>query len=362
MSAHDLVILYLTDTSLFVYVPNKQPKSIVFPKTLVESKNILDKEAFANLLTDQLFMVENKECVVVLGSGILYQKAVMKGTEEDIAAFYEELPFAQNSLAKKTIETETKQYFLVTNKDFLDGITSVCATFNARIHSIIPLSLFTDDITMADLSKDLQAEIRGNESLFAAGDFSTDNPSETKLPPPQEKEIVREENMREEITNDPSGPVRLTSGWSKGGIFFVFFLLLLSVGVAVGGYFVLSNMNLSAQPETEIVETSPTPTPTPDVSVPKSELTVEVLNGTGTPGQAGRASTLLEDIDLANIETGNADSEDNIVTTVTFSNKVSKVIQDEVVTALKESFTEVKPSVIPDQEKDIIITTGDETE
>jgi hypothetical protein len=361
MSIQDLVILYVTDASLIVYVPNKQPKSIIFPKTLVENKNILDKDAFSNLLTDQLFMVENKECVVVLGSGILYQKTVAKDTDEDITGFYEELPFAQHSLAKKKIETETKQYFLVTNKDFLDSITSVCDTFNARVHAVIPLSLFTDDISITELPDTLQSEIRTNETLFAAGDFlsekTTQKDSPAPLPPKVEEEPFIEETMKQ-----PRGPVSVSSGWSKGGIFFLFFLLLLSVGVAVGGYYVLSNMNLSAQPEKEIVATTPTPTPTPDVTLPKEELSVEVLNGTGTAGQAGRASTLLEDLNLVNIETGNADTEENTTTIITFSDKVSQVIQDEVVAALEEAFTKVTASTVPDQETDIVVTTGEEIE
>ncbi len=351
----ELIIIYVTDESAIVYLANKQPKSIIFPKKIIDGQNVLDKEAFFNLLADQLFMIENKESVIVIGSGILFQHAVPKDVKEDINEFYASLPFGQNSIVKKEIETDTKKYYLATNKDYIDTFIMVAENFKAAISAAIPLSLFTDKVDRKELSDDLLTEIRNNTNLFHAGDFLQEMDGKSK--PVQSYVEEKNENMSEPISMKNSSPVSLKSGWSKGGILFFFFLVLLSVAVAVGGYFFLSNMNTQSSSSATPTPTVPAATPTP-TPVEKEDLTVEVLNGTGTPGQAGKIKAIIEDLEYSEVETGNADIEDAEDTSVTFSSRVSKTQQEEVINALEEVFETITPKIIDDQEKDIVIITG----
>ena len=102
-----------------------------------------------------------------------------------------------------------------------------------------------------------------------------------------------------------------------------------------------------------------TPTPTP-LPFDKSEISVSVLNGTGTPGQAGSIKQIMTDLGYNNVETGNAENTDNTTTTVTFSNKVPKNIQTEMVTELQKIFTKVTSSTDSNASSDIVVTTGEE--
>jgi len=366
MATTELTILYVTDSTVTVYPPEKQSKLIEFPKKIVEGKNILDKEAFYNLLIDQLFMIENKEIVVVLGSGILYQHAVVKGSIDDNSEdFYAQLPFGEHSVIKKIIETDIKRYFLASNKDYIETFVQAALNFKATLHAVIPLSLFTDNVERQDLSDSLLAEIRQNSPLFHAGDFLSEGVNakveEEKKEEPK-SEVVDIPATFESTEDMRNTSYKVESGWSKGGILFFFFLILLSVAVAVGGYFFLTNTKMSFSPEPTPTPTSaPTATPTPE-PLEKSEVTVEIQNGTGTAGQAGRASAVLEDIDYEDIEVGNADTEDAETTSITFSSRVSQDQQQELITALEEIFEEVSSSVKADQEKDVIIITGIEKE
>lgn len=351
----ELIIIYVTDESAIVYLANKQPKTITFPKKIIDGQNVLDKEAFFNLLTDQLFMIENKESVIVLGSGILFQHAVPKDVKEDINEFYASLPYGQNSIVKKEIETDTKKYYLATNKDYIDTFVMAAENFKAAIAAAIPLSLFTDKVDQKELPEDLLTEIRSNTNLFHAGDFlqEMDIKGKSDQSPTEDKS----ERVSEPVSIKNSSPVSLQSGWSKGGILFFFFLVLLSIAVAVGGYFFLSNMNTNSSTSVTPTPTVPAATPTP-TPVEKTDLTVEVLNGTGIPGQAGKVKTIVEELKYAKVETGNADIEDAEDTSVTFSPRVSKAQQEEVIDALEEVFETITPKVIDDQEKDIVIITG----
>lgn len=142
--------------------------------------------------------------------------------------------------------------------------------------------------------------------------------------------------------------------------------------VGIGGYFVFKtsgsdeaeqNTNEGTQlgtfstpsPEPS-QESSPTPSPEP---IEKSDIKIEVLNGTGVPGEAGFLKTKLEAEDFQNIETGNAEDQDQTRTTVTFSRDLSQIYIDEVTKLLENLYEEVtaKKGTIS-EDFDIRIVTG----
>jgi hypothetical protein len=120
-----------------------------------------------------------------------------------------------------------------------------------------------------------------------------------------------------------------------------------------------SEEKLSPTP-TEAFEQLPTEEPSP--AVKKDELKIQILNGTGKPGQAAQVLTLLKDADFndSNIKTGNAQNYATQPTTI----KIKKGLDSyatEIKNLLQKSFDEVKiDSNYLDaiEDYDIIITTG----
>lgn len=124
--------------------------------------------------------------------------------------------------------------------------------------------------------------------------------------------------------------------------------------VAVGAFFILQDVGqgettstdsegseLTTFPTPESQETpEPTPSPTPE-PIEKSEVRIEVLNGTGTPGDAGFLQDELEDLGFEEIEVGNADSQDEDETTVTYSRDLPPNIIDEMTARLEELYDSV---------------------
>lgn len=101
---------------------------------------------------------------------------------------------------------------------------------------------------------------------------------------------------------------------------------------------------LSTFPTLESAETpQPTATPTPK-PVDKAEIKIEILNGTGTPGDAGFVSKELVaiDFDADNIEAANADDQEETTTTITYSRELPQSLIDEIVEALTTSFGKIK--------------------
>lgn len=120
---------------------------------------------------------------------------------------------------------------------------------------------------------------------------------------------------------------------------------LLIVGVVVltllglgGGFWYWQGKK--AEQELAQATVEPTPTATPQAAVSEkpdlTEYKVQVLNGSGTPGEAGRAQELLETEGFEGVETGNAKS---------FAYKLTQIYTqkdtpDEVVEVAKKALVE----------------------
>jgi len=127
--------------------------------------------------------------------------------------------------------------------------------------------------------------------------------------------------------------------------------------LGVGGYLVFVSNNsetieIDSEPQvkgdlnelsTPVSTATPEPTPTATPSaVSKSELKISVLNGTGTPGDAGFLKTELEKLDYEDITAGNADDQTQKITTVVFSKNVSDDLKEEIEEMLKELYEEIE--------------------
>jgi len=138
-------------------------------------------------------------------------------------------------------------------------------------------------------------------------------------------------------------------------------IVVIIVAAIIGGIFLLRQPKKTKQPETNITKNKePSPTKKPEID--KKTVKIQVLNGTGTPGQAG---TVLEDLKKAgynsdNIKTGNAEEFNHTTTTIAAKDGFEDVASD-IKDALKETFNEIEidsTKLAGDSEFDIVITTG----
>jgi flagellar basal body-associated protein FliL len=150
--------------------------------------------------------------------------------------------------------------------------------------------------------------------------------------------------------------------------------ILVIVGVviigATAGY--LSVMfglipNPFPQKPEQVVEqvSTPVPSPTeeasPSASINKEDVKVQVLNGTGVPGQAALVKLQLSKVGYKNFTLDNLEREDTSETKMEYSSQVSKELRTEISDELKKIFKTVKSDsqASDSAEFDVIITTGD---
>jgi hypothetical protein len=104
---------------------------------------------------------------------------------------------------------------------------------------------------------------------------------------------------------------------------------------------------------TEVVTPSPTSEP-----IDKSDINIDVLNGTGIGGEASYLQGKLRNAGYTEIDIGNASSQQNETTVVTFLKSVPDSVVSEITTLLKDSYKDVKVSTSDSGDYAIEIITG----
>lgn len=115
--------------------------------------------------------------------------------------------------------------------------------------------------------------------------------------------------------------------------------------------------NLTApSQETTMTETA-TPSSTP-VAVDKSNVAIQVQNGTGISGEAAYLQTQLGKLGYSNIKVGNASSQDATSTTVSFGSSVDQGVVSEITQELKSLYQDVTTTSSTSTTYDVVIVTG----
>ncbi len=165
---------------------------------------------------------------------------------------------------------------------------------------------------------------------------------------------IEMDNTRPDYSNTPTVTKKSKLPIIIICIVFIFALL--------GGIFLFSKNNVSKQPEVAGIATeTPTPSPTPTPTIDKKSVKIQVLNGTGTPGQALKVASTLKNAGYNpdNIKTGN--SSDNLATASIASKAGFESIAGDMKTVLNSDFPDIAISssqLGTTSEFDIVITTG----
>jgi len=143
------------------------------------------------------------------------------------------------------------------------------------------------------------------------------------------------DNQFSNLSNFNSPPRKTSSPKRKAFLYVILFLLIIGAAIFAGNYFLSQKTTPEPTPTpTPTIEVTPTPTPTVEPSATPSgkvtptpsgkvtpttaskSLEIEVLNGSGISGQAGKVATLLKNAGYTVTSTGNADTFDYTQTVI----------------------------------------------
>lgn len=183
----------------------------------------------------------------------------------------------------------------------------------------------------------------------------------------EQSEPVSDIPQKPAITNQPKPNPKLIL------VFATIFVVM--IGIVAGGIFVFQKATLPSDsnadqtqtplPDSPDSATSPTPTPepTPDPKseIDKSSVKINILNGSGTPGAAGKLEGVLKTAEFENLDTGNADSYDFKSTQISVKAD-NQPLLDLLKDSLKDDYTigDTDTSLDTDSKFDAVITVGSE--
>lgn len=349
-SAKPTILIVLRKKSLEFYNGHDEEKEILeFPPKVLKKDDIVDWEKFEMLIEEFLARnsLKKQRAIMVLAKDILFEKTIPNTDsaieEAETAKYLKKIPYEEKDIITKKLKDEQNTYLVSTYKDFYQSIKYILEKFGWVIEQVVPVTMFEDfdsDKTFDYAEVNL---ILSNKDMLKIGDMISD------------EAIVRPSRIEQGKNEQP------------GGIFSMHnLILLLSIAAVCGGtFFAILYFNIIKFPATlpGTIASTPTPmptsTPTPTPEFDKGQLSIQVLNGTGTPGQAGDVKETMNALGYTEVETGNAESSENSTTTVVFSKKVPKSAQEEIVAELEKTFADVSSSQ-DGSESDIVITTGEE--
>lgn len=147
---------------------------------------------------------------------------------------------------------------------------------------------------------------------------------------------------------------------SKKGL--VLLIVAIVIILAILGFFIFKGSQSPSAtptplPTIEETQETPAPTGTPEV-LDKSKIKIEVQNGTGIAGEAAYLQDQLKALGYSNITVGNASSQDETSTTVTFSKTTSRTVVDEITRKLQDLYKNVEIKTSGSLSTDVLIVTG----
>lgn len=141
----------------------------------------------------------------------------------------------------------------------------------------------------------------------------------------------------------------------------IFIAIVIIVLIAAGAFLLTRNKSNKPPKVADVVTQSPSPSTTPTPAIDKLSVKIQVLNGTGTPGQATKVAVSLKNAgyNLDNIKTGNVT--DTVPATTIAAKSGFESTAADIMSVLNADFPDISVNTSPldaSSSFDIVVTTG----
>lgn len=240
--------------------------------------------------------------------------------------------------------------------------------------------LEVEEVSPEPEEQDAKAEEAAAETESGEGEPADTEPEETQpaesTEPTQPAEETTDDTKKAQLSSeevkkwlkdvrpDTTKDVVKSGGPNFRLVLFILALFLV-IGAVIGGIFYykskVSKVETQEGDEEAEVTLTPTPTSLPTGSeLDLSKYSVNVLNGSGVVGEAGKAAENLDSLGFKEIKTGNAESYDFTTTSVRLKAEVADGVYEKISEALSGTYNveKGKTSLDKDSSYDVEITVG----
>lgn len=344
------VFIYFQKNSLTLLLPDLA-KKLHYSSEVLDNLEILDKEKFIDLTVSFIreCNLQDQKVTVVLADDYLSGTEISlqqpEQAEEEYKAFLKTVPFDSEELVKIKLYEKDRLWVVVASKKLSQTIKEALERAGWEIEAVVPEYVFDGKLKEEEIEFEI---IQKKINLLG----SLNKYNFLKLP----ESIGERPQIRLAHTMEKRNS--LWPGFTGIGV-----LLLVVLVVAVLIYtdiFKAPFLKKEVKSDNKVViQPSPTvlPTPTTPAEKKKEDLKIQILNGSGISGQAGKIKKHFENLGFVNIETGNADQKENGNSIAYFGPNVTSETAGEILVELKKSLPKLEDEASPSAIVDIQIIT-----
>lgn len=340
-------LIYLKRDSIEILQPGAAGHSFHFTKKAADDLEIIDEKKFSDELLKFLVAenVDPSSAVIIISNDHLFEKVILAKTEKkkekEISEFMEEVPFDTTKREDVTFPNKKGILVVAFNKGYYNFVTKLFKENGWKIKGVVVETPFGKE------------EMQEEKITNILSDSKT----------------IKKNNLLKMKTKT-DGPK------NKSRIALIVALIVILAALLGSGIYIFikySNKN-KVNDEQQVVIEEDTPT---EEQITQNEVedvvvkltaeereiyTIQILNGTGVSGLAGKTQDELEELGYTNIEIGNASNSTGINMEFSYSSGVDPRVIEELENYLKDNFENVAKSEFDSGNTsdtfDIIIVTG----
>ncbi len=356
-------VVYIDRNSLYYYGGNiGKPISLAIPDTILQDIEVIDDVAFKKLLLQFLkkYAIKPALIMVCFSSQSYFKKELEPQKEAPdmpilLSDFAEIVPF--DHVLTKIFTYQKKSAVIALNRDVAYLIRDSLEPFGFKVEGIIPTYILLGESSQPFSLQLAQLIIKHFSSLQAIG-----------FPVHEIESTVTEPNDNE-FSGADTPEKKNNNVYVMIGVFAVLILILIYMFFFYKKTPAPTQQQQQQQQQEEERSTpSPKLSPEEDIQTPtqevgptivakkKSELEIQILNGSGLIGQAGDLQEVFEDAGFEHITLGNAPTQTADKALVVVNEYVSQITQREIQSILTELNIDSRIRTSNDIEGDILIT------
>ena len=355
------LVCYVGSNFLEVFEPNSNnQQKLSFSPESIQHSEIIDKKKYSEELEKFIegLKLKTGKGIILLSAELVYASDIditNKNEKDEAEKFLTAVPLSGNNIAVISLHNKNKLRIIAANKKLYEGELEVLKISNVEIFSVAPISVFPNRTSGQEFTAQEARKITGEKKILQRYNFlqSKDNPQ-------GDKEMA---NTRDDLEVGEVGKKSMR----KQYILLAISVILLTCAI---GYLLLWSKTIpnpwfkkseSLRPKPGAV-TVPSPTSQPKTTTnpltDKSAIKIQILNGSGIEGQAGKLSDLLQGVGYNNVTTGNTNNLEQR-TTIMYKKLVPKDMLTDITDTIKNDFPDpTLQEASKSAEFDILITTG----
>jgi len=356
------LVCYLGSNFLEVFETNSNnQQKLSFSPLSIQHSEIVDKKKYSEELKKFIegLKLKTGKGIILLSAELVYASDIDitgKNEKDEAEKFLTALPLLRSNIATISLHNKNKLRIIAANRKLYEGVVEVLKMNNIEIFSVVPVSVFPNRTNDQEFTSQEAKKIIGEKKILEGYNFL-----QSKQQPQADKDSVQ---------IDP-----ILEGEEKKSIKKQLILLILSLLLLAGaaGYFLLwpetipnpwfkKPASLQPKPTITVIVPSVTsqlsPSPTTKPLMDKSAIKIQILNGSGVEGQAGKLSDLLKGAGYNNVTIGNTNNLGQR-TTIIYNKLLPKDMLVGITDAMKNDFPDpTLQETSQSAEYDILITTG----